>query len=45
MTTTDDPLQKRLASVGKLLPHVGAKVVDRNDQGKILGIERKESLL
>ena len=27
MTTTDDPLDKRIESVGKLLPHVEAKIV------------------
>lgn len=35
MTTTDDPLEKRLDSVGRLLPHVQAKVVDPNDWTKI----------
>src|ERR1035437_5402270 len=38
MTTPDDPLQKRLDSVGRLLPHVEAKVVDVNDRTKILPI-------
>ena len=44
MTTTDDPLEKRLASVGKLLPHVRAKVVDRDDPERILGIGEKGEL-
>ncbi|KAI5196164.1 acyl-CoA synthetase/AMP-acid ligase-like protein II [Aureobasidium subglaciale] len=34
MTTTDDPMWARLETVGKLLPHVEAKVVD--PEGKIL---------
>ena len=44
MTTTDDPLDKRLASVGKLLPHVRAKVVEREGSGRILGIGEKGEL-
>ena len=44
MTTTDDPLEKRINSVGKLLPHVEAKVVDRDDKSKILRIGRKGEL-
>ncbi|CAD0081968.1 unnamed protein product, partial [Aureobasidium vineae] len=34
MTTTDDPMWARLETVGRLLPHVEAKVVDAN--GKIV---------
>ena len=30
MTFTDDPLEKRLSTVGKILPHMKAKIVDRN---------------
>ena len=44
MTTTDDPLEKRLASVGKLLPHVRAKVVDRDNRGRTLGVGEKGEL-
>ena len=36
MTTTDDPLEKRIDSVGKVLPHVEAKVVSPMDPTKIL---------
>ena len=35
MTTTDDPLEKRIDSVGRLLPHVKAKVVDPADRTKV----------
>ncbi|KAH0378231.1 acyl-CoA synthetase/AMP-acid ligase-like protein II, partial [Aureobasidium melanogenum] len=34
MTTTDDPMWARIETVGRLLPHVEAKVVDAN--GKIV---------
>ena len=44
MTTTDDPLEKRLASVGKLLPYVRAKIVDREGAGRILGVGEKGEL-
>ena len=36
MTTTDDPVEKRINSVGKPLPHVEMKVVDPTDRNKIL---------
>ncbi|KAL9086072.1 MAG: hypothetical protein Q9165_007284 [Trypethelium subeluteriae] len=36
MTTTDDPMEKRVDSVGRLLPHVEAKVVDVGDRGRVL---------
>ena len=45
MTTPDDPLQKKLDSVGKLLPHVEAKVVDVHDRSKILPIGEKGELV
>ena len=44
MTTTDDPLEKRIDSVGKLLPHVEAKVVDPHNRSKILPIGQKGEL-
>lgn len=44
MTTTDDPLDKRIDSVGKLLPHVEAKVVDPHDRSKMLPIGQKGEL-
>ncbi|CAI6341100.1 unnamed protein product [Periconia digitata] len=36
MTTTDDPMDKRIDSVGRLLPNVSAKVVDPVDRSRIL---------
>ncbi|KAL8733254.1 MAG: hypothetical protein Q9166_002271 [cf. Caloplaca sp. 2 TL-2023] len=36
MTTTDDPIEKRIDSVGRLLPHVEAKIVDPVNKEKIL---------
>ncbi|ETN40855.1 uncharacterized protein HMPREF1541_05135 [Cyphellophora europaea CBS 101466] len=44
MTTTDDPLEKRINTVGRLLPHVEAKVVDPFDHTKILGIGERGEL-
>ncbi|KAL2043829.1 hypothetical protein N7G274_003349 [Stereocaulon virgatum] len=44
MTTTDDPLEKRIDSVGRLLPHVEAKVVDPADRTKIVAIGQKGEL-
>jgi len=45
MTTPDDPLQKRVDSVGRLLPHVEAKIVDVHDSGKIVPIGEKGELV
>lgn len=36
MTTTDDPMEKRIDSVGRLLPHVEAKIVDIHDHSRIV---------
>ena len=36
MTRTDDPLEKRVHTVGKIIPHVEAKIVDP-ETGKTLG--------
>ena len=44
MTTTDDPLEKRIDSVGKLLPHVEAKVVSLTDPTKALPIGERGEL-
>lgn len=44
MTTTDDPLEKRVNTVGRLLPHVSAKVVDAADKTKVLGIGERGEL-
>ncbi|KAE8390163.1 hypothetical protein BDV23DRAFT_155605 [Aspergillus alliaceus] len=38
MTTTDDPLEKRINTVGRLMPHVEAKVVDPADRTRILPV-------
>jgi acyl-CoA synthetase (AMP-forming)/AMP-acid ligase II len=45
MTTPTDPLQKRLDSVGRLLPHVEAKVVSETDRTLILPIGQKGELV
>lgn len=44
MTTTDDPLEKRIDSVGRLLPHVEAKIVDPLDWKKTLPIGARGEL-
>ena len=44
MTTTDDPLQKRIDTVGRLLPHVEAKILDTNDKDKKLGVNERGEL-
>ncbi|ORY17264.1 acyl-CoA synthetase/AMP-acid ligase-like protein II [Clohesyomyces aquaticus] len=44
MTTTDDPLAKRIDSVGRLLPHVKAKVVDPADWTRTLDINQRGEL-
>lgn len=44
MTTTDDPIDKRINTVGRLLPHVEAKVVDPFDHDKILQIGERGEL-
>jgi TBC1 domain family member 8/9 len=44
MTTTDDPMDKRINSVGRLMPHVEAKIVDPFDGKKILGIGERGEL-
>lgn len=44
MTTTDDPIEKRIESVGRLLPHVEAKIVNITDRTKILPIGARGEL-
>lgn len=44
MTTTDDPLEKRIDSVGKVLPHVGAKVVSPRDHTEVLPVGERGEL-
>ncbi|OQE19549.1 hypothetical protein PENSTE_c015G05425 [Penicillium steckii] len=36
MTATDDPIDKRISTVGKLMPHVEAKVVSPEDHSIVL---------
>ena len=45
MTRPDDPMEKRLDSVGQLLPHVSAKIVSETDLTKILPIGEKGELV
>ena len=45
MTTPDDPLVKRVDSVGRLMPHVEAKVVSTTDRNQILPIGQKGELV
>lgn len=44
MTTTDDPLVKRIETVGRLMPHVWAKVVDPRDWSRVLGVGERGEL-
>jgi acyl-CoA synthetase (AMP-forming)/AMP-acid ligase II len=44
MTTTDDPLEKRLDSVGRPLPHVDVKVVDPTNCIKMLNVGERGEL-
>ena len=44
MTRTDDPIEKRINTVGRLLPHVEAKVVDPSDPKKVLEIGERGEL-
>lgn len=45
MTTPTDPMEKRVGSVGRLLPHVEAKVVSTTDRTQILPIGEKGELV
>ncbi|PIG84309.1 AMP-binding enzyme [Aspergillus arachidicola] len=38
MTTTDDPIDKRINTVGRLMPHVEAKIVNPADRSQILPV-------
>ncbi|KAI5791823.1 acyl-CoA synthetase/AMP-acid ligase-like protein II [Geopyxis carbonaria] len=44
MTTPDDPLQKKLYSVGRLLPHVQAKIVNPTNRDEILPVGHRGEL-
>jgi len=45
MTTTDDPIEKRINTVGRLLPHVTAKIVDPVDRSRVLDIGQRGELV
>ncbi|KAL1878908.1 hypothetical protein Plec18167_004203 [Paecilomyces lecythidis] len=45
MTTTDDPMDKRISSVGRLMPHVEAKIVNPADRSEILPVDTKGELV
>ncbi|KAG9234103.1 acyl-CoA synthetase/AMP-acid ligase-like protein II [Amylocarpus encephaloides] len=45
MTFPDDPLRKRIDSVGRLLPHVTAKIVSVTDRSQILPLGEKGELV
>lgn len=45
MTTTDDPIDKRIDSVGRLMPHVTAKVVDPANRTRILACGERGELV
>ncbi|KAI7525608.1 acyl-CoA synthetase/AMP-acid ligase-like protein II, partial [Hortaea werneckii] len=44
MTRTDDPIEKRVDTVGRLLPHVEAKVIDAQDRSKTLNVGERGEL-
>lgn len=44
MTTTDDPLEKRVNTVGRLLPHTMAKIVDKTDPTRVLDVGERGEL-
>lgn len=44
MTGTNDPIQKRVETVGRLLPHVEAKIVDVVDKSRTLGLNERGEL-
>ncbi|KAI9795213.1 MAG: hypothetical protein M1833_007295 [Piccolia ochrophora] len=44
MTTTDDPIDKRIDSVGRLMPHVEAKIVSPTDRSEILSVRQRGEL-
>lgn len=44
MTTTDDPLDKRINTVGRLMPHVEAKVVNPTNKTQIVPVDTRGEL-
>lgn len=45
MTTLDDPIEKRIDTVGRLMPHTEAKVVATDDPSRILPIGQRGELV
>lgn len=45
MTTTDDPVAKRIETVGRLLPHVEAKIVDPLDRSHVCDVGERGELV
>ncbi|KAI9676136.1 MAG: hypothetical protein M1817_000881 [Caeruleum heppii] len=45
MTTTDDPLERRIDSVGRLMPHVEAKIVSPTNRAHILPVNTRGELV
>lgn len=45
MTTPTDPIEKRINTVGRLMPHTLAKVVSVTDPNKVLGVGEKGELV
>lgn len=45
MTKPNDPMEKRVDSVGTLMPHVSAKIVDPLDRNRILPIGEKGEIV
>ena len=45
MTRTDDPIQKRVESVGKLMPHVTAKVMSKADTERVCDVGERGELV
>lgn len=44
-TCRDDPLEKRVSTCGRIMPHTSAKVVDQQDPSKILPVGERGELL
>ncbi|KAL2001460.1 hypothetical protein VTN02DRAFT_1717 [Thermoascus thermophilus] len=44
MTTTDDPIEKRINTVGRLMPHVEAKIVNPADRSQTVPIGTRGEL-
>ena len=44
MTTTDDPIDRRINTVGRLMPHVEAKVVNPSNKKEVVPIDTRGEL-